>query len=331
MAIFGALRAIVTGGKSKTEDRALRPRTFAEYGGQDEVRDSLRIYVQAARGRGQALDHVLVTGPAGLGKTTLAEVLANELGVRLVVLMGPMLREKQDILQELVRLGRNDVLFIDEIHAMSPKIAEVLYTAMEDYRVTVQGDGKSHVYRMDPFTLVGATTNSGKMLKPLKDRFGIKAALRPYRVEKLAEIVQSAAVKLGTACSPEAAMEVARRSQGNPRVAISTLRRVVDCAYDPARRASGPVDLATAVAGCERAGYDRAGLNELSRSYLRALADRGVPVALGTMVSLLGETKDVIEDEVEPFLLSVGFIEKTVRGRVATVEGRRHLLEVVST
>ncbi len=326
MAIFGALRAIttaMTGGRAKNDDRALRPRTFAEYGGQDELVASLRVSVAAAKGRKQAMDHVLITGPAGLGKTTLAEVVANELGVQIVVLMGPMLKEKEDLIRELVRVGRNAVLFIDEIHAMSPKVAEVLYTAMEDYKVTVMGDGRSHQVRLEPFTLIGATTNSGKLLKPLKDRFGIKAALRPYRAEKLAEIVQAAAEKMGTTCLPEAALEIARRSQSTPRVALSILRRVADCAFVAKAQV---VDRDIAVRGCEVAGYDKCGLNELARLYLRTLAERGVPVALGTMVSILGETKDVVEDEVEPYLLSIGFIEKTPKGRSVTAEGRRHLM-----
>lgn len=329
MAIFGALRAIttaMTGNKAKSDDRALRPKTFAEYGGQEELVASLRISVAAARGRAQALDHTLITGPAGLGKTTLAEVVANELGVKIVVLMGPMLKEKEDLVRELVRVGRNSVLFIDEIHAMSPKVSEVLYTAMEDYMVTVMGDGRSHQVRLEPFTLIGATTNMGKLLKPLKDRFGIKAALRPYRAEKLAEIVQAAAVKMGTQCLPEAAMEIARRSQSTPRIALSILRRVADCAF-VARAAV--INHAVAVRGCEVAGYDKSGLNELARLYLRTLAERGVPVALGTMVSMLSETKDVIEDEVEPYLLSIGFIEKTPKGRSITAEGRRHLMGTV--
>jgi Holliday junction DNA helicase RuvB len=192
--------------------------------------------------------------------------------------------------------------------------------------VTVVGDGLSHRVRLEPFTLIGATTNMGKLLKPLKDRFGIKVALRPYSAEKLAEIVQAAAAKMGTQCSPEAALEIARRSQSTPRVALSILRRVADCAFVAEAQF---IDHAIAVRGCEVAGYDKSGLSELGRLYLQKLAERGVPVALGTMVSMLGETKDVVEDEVEPYLLGIGFIEKTSRGRAVTAEGRRHLMGAV--
>jgi len=325
MAIFGALRAIM-GGKDKSEDRALRPRTFEEYGGQEDVVEALRVSVVAARGQGKPLDHLLVTGGAGLGKTTLAEVVANELGVALRQLMGPMVKAEDELVQALVHGPKNGVLFIDEIHALPLKLQEVLYTAMEDYTVTVGG----HKIRIQPFTLIGATTSMGRLSKPLKDRFGIKAALRPYGVDKMAGIVMAGAAKSGVPCTPEAAAEIARRSQRTPRVALAILRRVMDCAYDPVTGRTGAVTHEVALRGCRLAGYDRAGLNGLARQYLRALADRGAPVALGTLSSVLGEAKDVIEDEVEPYLLSIGFVEKTPKGRLVTAEGRRHLLEAVS-
>ncbi len=324
MAIFGALRAIM-GGREQTDDKALRPRTLAEYGGQEQTTDALRVSIAAARGLKKPLDHVLITGGAGLGKTTLAEIIANELGVRIHPILGTMVGSKEELVRVLVQLQRNSVLFIDEIHALSLKVQEVLYTAMEDYTVEVEG----HKIKVQPFTLVGATTNMGKLSKPLKDRFSIKAALRPYGVEKIADVVMAAAAKSGVQCEPAAAAEIARRSQRTPRIALAILRRVVDCAYDPVTKRVGTITWDVAVRGCLLAGYDRAGLNELARQYLRALAERGAPVALGTLSSLLGEAKDVVEDEVEPYLLSAGFVEKTPKGRAITADGRRHLMEAV--
>jgi holliday junction DNA helicase RuvB len=324
MAILGALRAIM-GGKSKSEGRADRPQRLAEYTGQEEVTDVLRIALDAASGLRRTLKHVLITGPAGLGKTTLALIVAAELGVAIKVVMGPAVKDQVELVQTLLRLTKNSILFIDEIHALSPKIAEILYTAMEDGFVMVGGEK----VMLQPFTLIGATTNMGLLLKPLKDRFAIKLALRPYKVEKLAEIVQAAAAKRGVDCSPEAAAEIARRSQQTPRIALSILSMVEDCAYSKEQRRVLPVDHATAVRGCEAAGYDKSGLSALARLYLRTLADRGVPLALGTMVSVLGESKDVVEEEVEPYLLSIGFIEKTSKGRTITAAGRRHLMGAV--
>ncbi len=306
---------------SKEEDKALRPRSFAEYRGQDEVRQNLQVYVAGALDRGEPLDHVLVSGPAGLGKTTLAEILANEMRAKLVSLLGPSVKTKGELFSVLTGLSKGDVLFIDEIHALHPKIAEILYTAMEDGEVSVVVAGNAIVMKLEPFTLVGATTNSGRLLKPLRERFGIKAVLTPYDVPTLTGIVRRSAAKLGLACDPEGAVEIARRSRGTPRLANAMLRRVRDFAH----AAGGGATAAVVSLACERLGVDAAGLDQLSRRYLKVLADRGAAVALGTMVSLTGESKDAIEDEVEPYLLSIGFVEKTPKGRVITAEGRRHI------
>ncbi len=306
---------------SKDEDRALRPKTFAEYKGQDDVRTNLQVYVQAALSRSEPLDHVLVSGPAGLGKTTLAEILAAEMRGNLVQVMGPSVKTKGELMAILTGLSSGDILFIDEIHALHPKIAEILYTAMEDRKVSVVAANQALVLGLEPFTLIGATTDKGKLLKPLRDRFGIKAELRPYDVATLTDIVLSSASKLGVQCDREGAAEIARRSRGTPRLANAMLRRVRDFAQVAGR----PADAAVVAVTCERLGIDEAGMDNLSRMYLKALVDRGTAVALGTIVSLLGESKDTIEAEVEPYLLSIGFVEKTPKGRVATPAGRRHL------
>lgn len=305
----------------RDEDKALRPKTFAEYRGQDEVSQNLQVYVRSALARGEPLDPVLISGPSGLGKTTLAEILASEMGARLVALVGPSVKTKGELAAILTGLAKGDVLFIDEIHALHPKIAEILYTAMEDGTISIVAAGQALVLKLEPFTLLGATTNKGKLLKPLRDRFGIKAELRPYDVDTLTDIVLSAAGKIGLRCTRDGAAEVAKRSRGTPRLAISLLRRVRDFAQVAGRDA----DAALVDVTCQRVGVDAAGLDQLSRRYLKALADRGAPVALGTMVSVLGESKDAVEDEVEPYLLSVGLVEKTPRGRAITPAGLRHI------
>ncbi len=309
---------------SKDEDRALRPQTFAEYRGQDEVRDNLQVYVTTARKRGEPLDHVLLAGPPGLGKTTLAAILANEMGVRLVEVMGPSVKTKGELSSILACLEHGDILFIDEIHALHPKIAEILYTALEDFKMMITAGNQPITIPVKPFTLVGATTSAGKLLRPLRERFGIQCEMKPYSLETMTEIVKRSAGKLGVACEHDGAVELARRSRGTPRRANTLLRRVRDFAQYAGRAA----DAAIVALTCDRLGVDAAGLDGVSRRVLQVLVEKGAPVALSTLASTVGEEKDVVEEMVEPYLLSIGFIEKTPKGRVATAAGRAHLRSV---
>ena len=310
--------------KSRDEDRALRPKTFAEYKGQDEVRENLQVYVSTARRRGEPLDHVLLAGPPGLGKTTMAEILANEMGAKIVTIMGPAVKTKGELSAVLACLEEGDILFIDEIHSLKHEIAEILYPALEDYKLTITAGNQPVTIGIKRFTLVGATTSQGKLPRPLRERFGILCEMKPYGVETLTDIAMASARKLGLACERSGAAELARRSRGTPRIVNRMLRRVRDFA----EAAGVPANAELVALTCKRLGVDSAGLDGVSRRCLEVLVQKGVPVALSTLCSLVGEEKNVVEEAVEPYLLSIGFIEKTPKGRVATEAGRAHLRSV---
>jgi holliday junction DNA helicase RuvB len=302
-------------------EAGLRPRTLDEYIGQERVRDNLVVSITAAKQRGEALDHVLLYGPPGLGKTTLAYVIGNELGVPVRSTSGPVLEKPGDLAAMLTNLKEREVLFIDEIHRMSPTIEEILYPAMEDYQLDImigQGPSARSVKVPVPrFTLIGSTTRAGLLTSPLRGRFGIVHRLDYYTAVDLEEIVRRSARILGVAIDDEAAAEVARRSRGTPRVANRLLRRVRDYAQV---RAAGDITFDVAQAGLKLLEVDERGFDEIDRRLLRTIIDKfnGGPVGLNTISAAISEEKDAIEDIYEPYLIQIGFLDRTPRGRVAT-------------
>jgi holliday junction DNA helicase RuvB len=309
-------------------DRTLRPRTLDEFIGQDGVREQLAVSVQAAAARGDALDHVLLSGPPGLGKTSLAQILAEELDVRFVQTAGPALERKGDIAALLTALEPRSVFFVDEIHRLPRALEETFYPAMEDRRLPItigQGAGAKVVtLDLPPFTLIGATTRAGLLTTPLRDRFGIQHRLEAYGAEDLARIVHRSAVILGVTLDEGGAWAIAQRSRGTPRVANRLLKRVRDWAEV---RGSGVVDRAAADAALELLEIDRLGLDRLDREILEAVCVRfaGGPVGLSTLAIAVGEESDTIEDVYEPYLLQCGLLQRTPRGRAATARAYEHL------
>ena len=302
------------------EDRALRPTSFAEFLGQEHEKGNLEVYVAGALSRGEALDHVLLAGPPGLGKTTLSHILANEMGARMVVVNAPSIKTKGELASLLTGLRRGDVLFLDEIHSISPKIEEVLYPAMEDYRLEVVAGNRALTIDLEPFTLIGATTRAGMLQRPLRDRFGVTVEMQPYTEAELTTIVLRSASKLGVEMTASGAAALARRSRGTPRIANRLLRRVRDFAH----AAGGPADDRIVRITCDRLGIDDLGLTRPMRAYLDVLVEKGKPLGLNTLVSLLGESKDTVEDVIEPYMMRLGLVEKTAKGREATAAGRAH-------
>ncbi|MEX6632424.1 Holliday junction branch migration DNA helicase RuvB [Hyphococcus lacteus] len=309
-------------------DAALRPKMLADFVGQPSAKDNLRIFVQAAKARGEALDHVLFHGPPGLGKTTLAQIVANELGVGFRATSGPAITKAGDLAALLTNLEAGDVLFIDEIHRLSPAVEEVLYPAMEDFALDlIIGEGPSaRSVRIDlpRFTLVGATTRSGLLAKPLLDRFGIPVRLEFYSQKDLASIVARGAALLNAEMSVDGANEIARRARGTPRVAGRLMRRVRDVATV---EGASVIDTAVADRALQRLEIDTLGLDPLDRRYLRLIAEHfgGGPVGVETIAAALAEARDAVEDVVEPFLLQQGLIQRTPRGRILSAGAWVHL------
>lgn len=316
------------GDRERDIDKALRPLRFEDFSGQDKIVENLRIFVKAARLRNEALDHVLLHGPPGLGKTTLSNIIANELNVGFKVTSGPVLDKPGDLAGLLTSLEPNDVLFIDEIHRLSPIVEEYLYSAMEDYRIDIMIDkgpsARSIQIDLNPFTLVGATTRSGLLTSPLRARFGINSHLEYYDNNVLSNIVKRSAHILDVPCSEEAAVEIALRSRGTPRIANALLRRVRDFAQV---KGNGSIDIAISRYALEALNIDRYGLDEIDNKILTTILDKfhGGPVGLTTIATALGEDPGTIEDVYEPFLIKEGFIKRTPRGREVTELAYKHL------
>lgn len=301
---------------------------MADYLGQQPVREQMEIYIQAAKARGEAMDHVLIFGPPGLGKTTLSHVIANELGVSLRVTSGPVIEKAGDLAALLTNLQPHDVLFIDEIHRLSPVVEEVLYPAMEDFQIDIMiGDGpaaRSIKIDLPPFTLIGATTRAGLLTAPLRDRFGIVQRLEFYSPQELTRIVIRSAAILGIDCTPEGAAEIARRARGTPRIANRLLRRVRDYAQV---KAAGHIDLPVAQAAMQMLKVDPEGFDELDRRMLRTIVEHfdGGPVGVESLAASLSEERGTLEDVIEPYLIQQGFLIRTARGRMVTTKAYLHL------
>ena len=312
----------------KEQDNALRPLRFDDFAGQSKIVSNLRIFVEAARLRRESLDHVLLFGPPGLGKTTLSNIIANELGVGFKVTSGPVLDKPGDLAGLLTSLEPNDVLFIDEIHRLSPVVEEYLYSAMEDYRIDIMIDkgpsARTIQIDLNRFTLIGATTRSGLLTSPLRARFGINCHLEYYDADILSGIVSRSAGLLGIPIDSKAAMEIARRSRGTPRIANALLRRVRDFAQV---KGDGCIDLSIAQYALEALNIDTFGLDEIDNTLLCTIIDkfRGGPVGLNTIATAMGEDAGTIEDVYEPYLIKEGFIKRTPRGREVTELAYRHL------
>ncbi|GHT76658.1 Holliday junction ATP-dependent DNA helicase RuvB [Bacteroidia bacterium] len=312
----------------KEFENALRPLSFLSFSGQDKIVENLKIFVQAARMRGESLDHVLLHGPPGLGKTTLSNIIANELNVGFKITSGPVLDKPGDLAGVLTSLEKNDVLFIDEIHRLSPVVEEYLYSAMEDYRIDIMIDkgpsARSIQIDLESFTLVGATTRSGLLTAPLRARFGINLHLEYYDTETLASIVKRSAVILDIPCEDSAAFEIASRSRGTPRICNALLRRVRDFAQV---KGSGKIDKPIACFALEALNIDKYGLDEIDNKILLTIIDKfsGGPVGLTTISTALGEDAGTIEEVYEPFLIKEGFLKRTLRGREVTPLAYTHL------
>ena len=312
-------------------EKALRPMRFEDFSGQDKIIENLRVFVAAARLRGEALDHLLLHGPPGLGKTTLSNIIANELGVGFKITSGPVLDKPGDLAGILTSLDENDVLFIDEIHRLSPIVEEYLYSAMEDYRIDIMIDkgpgARSVQLTLSPFTLIGATTRSGLLTSPLRARFGINCHLEYYDHSVLRNIVKRSARLLKIDCSDEAANEIALRSRGTPRIANALLRRVRDFAQV---KGSGRINTEIARFALEALNIDKYGLDEIDNKILTTIIDKfkGGPVGLTTIATALGEDPGTVEEVYEPFLIKEGFIKRTPRGREVTELAYKHLNRV---
>jgi len=309
-------------------ERALRPKALGDYVGQAKAREQLEIFIGAAKMRSEALDHVLLFGPPGLGKTTLSHIIANELGVNLRQTSGPVLEKPKDLAALLTNLEPNDVLFIDEIHRLSPVVEEILYPALEDYQIDIMiGEGpaaRSIKLDLQPFTLVGATTRAGMLTNPLRDRFGIVARLEFYTPEELTRIVTRSAGLMDAPIDAAGSMEIARRSRGTPRIANRLLRRVRDYADV---KGNGRIDSAIAQKALTMLDVDPQGFDVMDRKLLEAVVHRfdGGPVGLDNIAASIGEERDTIEDVIEPYLIQQGFLQRTPRGRIATLAAYRHL------
>src|SRR5258707_199084 len=317
-----------TGGRDdEVADRAVRPKTLADYVGQPNVKNQMEIFIQAARQRGEALDHVLIFGPPGLGKTTLAHIIANELKVNLRQTSGPVLERPGDLAALLTNLEPRDVLFVDEIHRLSPVVEEVLYPAMEDSQLDLMiGEGpgaRSIKLNLPPFTLVGATTRAGLLTSPLRDRFGIVQRLEFYRVSEIERIVERSAGILNVPVEAPGALHIAQRSRGTPRIANRLLRRVRDYAQV---KGSGRIDEATAQAALDLLQVDPLGLDALDRKLLLTIMEKfdGGPVGIESLAAAIGEERGTLEDVIEPFLIQQGFLARTARGRIATRSAWQH-------
>ncbi|MCL2310200.1 MAG: Holliday junction branch migration DNA helicase RuvB [Proteobacteria bacterium] len=321
------IKSTVASPQEEAFERTLRPRALDEYIGQEKIRGQLSIFIEATHKRSEALDHVLLFGPPGLGKTTLSHIIAHELGVNLRQTSGPVLERPGDLAALLTNLEPRDVLFIDEIHRLSPVVEEILYPALEDFQIDIMiGEGpaaRSVKIDLPPFTLVGATTRAGMLTNPLRDRFGIVARLEFYSAEELTRIVHRSAALLNIRIDNDGAGEIARRARGTPRIANRLLRRVRDYADV---RADGTINRVTADAALSMLDVDHQGLDIMDRKLLSAILDKfnGGPVGVDNLAAAIGEMRDTIEDVIEPYLIQQGFLQRTSRGRVATLQSYLH-------